>query len=272
MAAANRGDPAWPALLVYVMHLVCKKQSYFKKRRKEESVIEYETAGITINVGSAAAVASRRSGRFPRSQVGRRHGHLLDQPWNPVIASHPARPWRSSTPWTSTTCAGCLTTLTRTILASSRRRIARAALTKIGSKCKMEDLDNDGHNKISLVSSLVFSQLIGKHTHPIFKGWSTNTDTSGASKTGQGVFTGEAHLNEVFMETQQACSKLSATSKFDEKSLRKAFVKIDIDGDGHLDLGEIRLAIKNVAPQITQMEISLMLATSDKDQDGKITF
>ena len=33
------------------MHLVCKKQSYFKKRRKEESVIEYETAGITINVG-----------------------------------------------------------------------------------------------------------------------------------------------------------------------------------------------------------------------------
>ena len=148
-----------------------------------------------------------------------------------------------------------------------------AALTKIGSKCKMEDLDTDGDNKISFGEFSVFSQLTGKHTHPIFKGASTNTDTSGASKTGQGVFTGEAHLNEVFMGTaSKAWRKLSATSKFDEKSLRKAFVKIDIDGDGHLDPGEIRLAIKNVAPQITEMEISLMLATSDKDQDGKITF
>ena len=44
------GDPAG-SRFSYVMHLVCKKQSYFKKRRKEESVIEYETAGITINVG-----------------------------------------------------------------------------------------------------------------------------------------------------------------------------------------------------------------------------
>ena len=58
----------------------------------------------------------------------------------------------------------------------------------------------------------------------------------------------------------------------DEKNLAKEFKKIDLDGDGFLDPGEIRLAIKNVAPQITEMEISLMLATSDKDQDGKITF
>ena len=58
-----------------------------------------------------------------------------------------------------------------------------AALTKIGSKCKMEDLDTDGDNKISFGEFSVFSQLTGKHTHPIFKGASTNTDTSGASKT-----------------------------------------------------------------------------------------
>ena len=41
---------------------------------------------------------------------------------------------------------------------------------------------------------------------------------------------------------------------------------------GYLDQGEIRLAIKNVAPQITEMEITLMLATADNDKDAKITF
>ena len=45
-----------------------------------------------------------------------------------------------------------------------------------------------------------------------------------------------------------------------------------VGGSGSLDEGEIRLAIKNVAPQITEVEITLMLATSDTDQDGKITF
>lgn len=41
---------------------------------------------------------------------------------------------------------------------------------------------------------------------------------------------------------------------------------------GHLDSGEIRLAIKNVAPQINEYEITLMLATTDTDISGKVSF
>lgn len=46
---------------------------------------------------------------------------------------------------------------------------AVAALTAIGSKLSFADLDSDGDNKISFEEFSVFSQLVGKHTHPIFK-------------------------------------------------------------------------------------------------------
>ena len=118
----------------------------------------------------------------------------------------------------------------------------------------------------------VFSQLVGKHTHPIFKKASKNIGDT-ASQTGVSVFAGNAHLNKAFMQTaSKAWRKLAATRAFDEKSMQRAFRSIDIDGDGYLDTGEVRLAIKNIAPQITEMEITLMLATSDTDSDGKITF
>lgn len=150
---------------------------------------------------------------------------------------------------------------------------AVAALTKIGSKLKFEDLDTDGDQRVSFEEFSIFTKLMGKHTHPIFKGASQNTDTDDASKTGISVFAGSAHMNEAFMQTaSKAWRKLSSTKSFDEKSLWKAFRTIDLDADGFLDPGEIRLAIKNVAPQISSVEITLMLATADTDNDGKITF
>jgi len=150
---------------------------------------------------------------------------------------------------------------------------ATAALTSIGSKLNIKDLDTDGDNKISFEEFSVFSQLVGKHTHPIFKKAGKNITTDGASKTGTSVFRHNAYLNKAFMQTSsKAWRKLSATKNFDEKALERAFQSIDIDRDGSLDEGEIRLAIKNVAPQITEVEITLMLATADKDDDHKITF
>jgi len=150
---------------------------------------------------------------------------------------------------------------------------AIAALASIGSKLSFSDLDTDGDNRISFEEFSVFSQLVGRHTHPIFKKASKNTNTDGASRTGISVFAGNAHLNKAFMQTaSKAWRKLAATRAFDEKSLWRAFRSIDLDADGFLDPGEIRTAIKNVAPQITEMEITLMLATCDTDSDGKITF
>lgn len=154
---------------------------------------------------------------------------------------------------------------------------AAAALTQIGSKLTWQDLDADGDQKISFEEFMVFSQLIGKHTHPIFKKANKNTSTAGASKTGISVFTSDAYLNQAFMQTaSKAWRKLAAVKlgnpKDVEKNLKKAFFSIDTDRNGDLDEGEIRLAIKNVAPQITEVEITLMLATADNDSDRKISY
>ena len=86
---------------------------------------------------------------------------------------------------------------------------------------------------------------------------------------------GEAHLNEAFMATAtNAWRKLASAARdkgYNESSLKKAFKAIDLDDDGQLDPGEIRLAIKSLAPQLSEVDITLMLACADKDADGQIT-
>jgi len=150
---------------------------------------------------------------------------------------------------------------------------AAAALIFLGSKLKPEDIDTDGDGKVSLEEFLIFSQLTGKHTHPIFKAARTNTDISGASKTGISIFSGDAQNNPAFMEqAAKSWRKLAAARDYDEKELERVFNAVDRSGDGTLDHGEVRLAIKSVAPQITEMDITIMLKTSDTDGDSKITF
>jgi len=150
---------------------------------------------------------------------------------------------------------------------------AAAALTEIGSKLRWQDLDANKDGAISFEEFMVFSQLVGKHTHPIFKKANKNVTTAGASKTGISVFRSDAYLNQAFMQTaSKAWRKLASVENFNEKALEKAFKSIDTDRSGYLDEGEIRLAIKSFAPQITEVEITLMLATSDTDDDRKITF
>ena len=145
---------------------------------------------------------------------------------------------------------------------------AIAALTTLGSSVKLEDIDKDGDGCISFEEFQVFLAMGDKHTHPIFK----KAQEVGTA-TGISVFAGRAHENEAFMQTAaKAWRKLAATTNLTEADLNRAFRRIDIDNDGFLDPGEIRLAIKNIAPQITEMEITLMLATSDRDSDGKVTF
>lgn len=135
---------------------------------------------------------------------------------------------------------------------------AIAALATLGSNIKLEDIDTDGDGAISFDEFNVFFYLGDKHSHPIFKK-AVEVGTS----TGISVFAGEAHKNQAFMQTAaKAWRKLGATSNFSEKDLKRVYGKIDIDNDGYLDPGEVRLAIKNIAPQITEMEITLMLAST----------
>jgi len=142
--------------------------------------------------------------------------------------------------------------------------------TTMGCKINLSDLDADGDNRVSFDEFQVFVHLAEKYTHPVFKKAMIMQKNSA---TGISVFAGEAHKNKAFMQTaSKAWRKLAASKNFDEKSLKKVFQSIDIDASGSLDSGEIRLAIKRIAPQITEMEITLMLATADIDRDGKIGF
>ena len=89
------------------------------------------------------------------------------------------------------------------------------------------------------------------------------------------MFAGNAHLNQAFTATaSNAWRKLGAAARsrgFTNDSIEKAFKDIDRDDDGELDPGEIRLAIKTVAPQLTDIDVAIMLACADKDGDGQIT-
>ena len=121
----------------------------------------------------------------------------------------------------------------------------------------------------------VFTKLTGKHTHPIFKGVSSNVSTDGYSKTGISIFAGQAHENEAFMKRAgKAWRKLGDAARhegFTTSSIQKVFNAIDIDRDGSLDPGEIRTAIKMRAPMLTEIDITCMLFCADKDADGKIS-
>jgi len=153
---------------------------------------------------------------------------------------------------------------------------AVAALNMIGSRLKPEDLDRDGDGRISFEEFSIFSTLVGRHTFPIWKSASKNTSTEGFSKTGISVFAGSAHLNEAFMQTaSNAFRKLGVQARahnFSTESLRKIFDTIDVDKDGSLDVGEIRKAIKAVAPQINEMDITVMLRCADKDESDSLSF
>ena len=142
----------------------------------------------------------------------------------------------------------------------------QAALSKLGSKLTFAELDKDGDNKISFEEFTVLTSLVDNHTHPIFKGAPTNRDTTA---TGISVFAGDAHLNEAFMHTASAAwRKLAETARkkgFTRTALGKCFKEIDLDHGGSLDHGEIRLAIKRMAPELTEVDITLMLACADKD-------
>merc|ERR1719198_1560281 len=84
---------------------------------------------------------------------------------------------------------------------------------------------------------------------------------------------GHAHENEAFLKmAAKSWRTLASVRAFDESNIAGAFRKIDVDNDGYLTPKEIRRAIKEIAPALSEVDITLMLATADRDSDGYITF
>jgi len=151
------------------------------------------------------------------------------------------------------------------------REECMAALATLGSKLSFKDVDQGGDGLISLDEFKVVASLADSHAHPVFKA-ATKAKAGGG---GQQVVVGEAHLNETFQtQAAQSWRKLAEQARaggFDETSIHAAFSKIDIDQSGTLSPGEVRLAIKALAPQLGEHDITIMLACANADGSGGIS-
>jgi len=153
------------------------------------------------------------------------------------------------------------------------REELHAILSHIGSRLRIEDLDKDGDNRVTFDELKVLCDCMGRHTHPIFKrALEAIAPTSHNAVTGIAV-AGTAHENEAFLKlAAKSWRQLASARSFDESNIGAAFRKIDVDNDGYLTPKEIRRAIKEIAPSLSEVDITLMLATADRDSDGYITF
>ena len=57
-----------------------------------------------------------------------------------------------------------------------------------------------------------------------------------------------------------------------EADLRRAFVMLDVDGDGYLTGDELRTAIDDTGAGIPEDEVQAILSGADADGDGRISF
>ncbi|KAL1500029.1 hypothetical protein AB1Y20_012706 [Prymnesium parvum] len=148
-----------------------------------------------------------------------------------------------------------------------------AILSQLGSNLKMGHLDQDGDNRVTFEELKVLCECTGRHTHPIFKRALEAIAPASHSGVTNIAVAGQAHENEAFLNlAAKSWRVLSTLRNFDEAGIAAAFRRIDVDKDGVLTPKEIRRAIKELAPSLSEIDITLMLATSDRDSDGYVTF
>ena len=150
-----------------------------------------------------------------------------------------------------------------------------AALAFLGATTRFDDLDLDGDCTINFSEFAVFSQLVGKHTHPVFKRASRATSSTGSyGASGVNLFEGDGQIHAAFQEAAakmwRRVMRLSPTVN-DVDSLEKAYDAIDVTRDGTLDASEIRQAIKTLAPQAASIDVLMLIACADKDRDGRLS-
>ena len=80
----------------------------------------------------------------------------------------------------------------------------------------------------------------------------------------------KSHIVKSFATVGSRKKGVGAASSFDQKQLRNIFNAIDLEGNGYLDLHEIRVALRSSGK--TDDVISRIVASLDLDQNGKVTW
>ena len=143
-----------------------------------------------------------------------------------------------------------------------------AALTALGSKLTMIDLDKDGNKTVDFDEFSVLSQLIGQHTHPIFQSaldrLNSTTPHAGPDPVEPAV------LKRV---AAKAWRNLAGLRDWNDISLHRAFTEIDADGDGYLTPEEIQRAMQKLAPGMSKTDCMLAtISVTDTNHDGYVSF
>jgi len=149
----------------------------------------------------------------------------------------------------------------------------KALLGHIGSNVRQEDLDTDNDQLVTFEELQVLCAVTGRHTHPIFKAaLDTLAPPAHQDNSVAQAFAGSAQDNEAFhRRAAKGWRTLASIPSFDETAMKQAFRRIDVNNDNSLTTLEIRRAIKEVAPSLTEIDITLMIATADRDKSGQIS-
>ena len=140
-----------------------------------------------------------------------------------------------------------------------------AALTKLGCKASMDELDTDGDGVISFEEFEVLSAVLEKHSHVVFK--------QPLMSKCKDLLSADAAL---IKKGKDVCTRVLGKIRVDDTTLFKEFQKLDDDHDARLTKRELKLIIQKHCPEATSAETQMtpfpIFSVADVNRDDSISF